>query len=129
VAEFLVVDTSVWIDAIHDRPMPRGFEEAVLAGIAIIPPLVVAELVSGANTVAERLGVGEVLQDSPVHDTSLAHWIDVGELRRHLAAKGVNVTLADAHIAQCALDLSALLLSRDAIFVAIARHTSLRLYG
>lgn len=61
-----------------------------------------------------------------VHKTPLGHWIDVGLLRRDLRRKGITVTLPDAHVAQCALDLDAVLLTRDAIFTDIARHTALR---
>jgi predicted nucleic acid-binding protein len=44
-----------------------------------------------------------------------------------LATRGVNVTIADAHVAQCALDRGATLVARDDIFPLIATHTSLRL--
>lgn len=46
-----------------------------------------------------------------------------------LRSRGINVTIPDAHVAQCALDLDATLLARDDIFALIARHTSLRLRG
>ncbi|HEY0158313.1 MAG TPA: hypothetical protein VGF28_13610 [Thermoanaerobaculia bacterium] len=57
----------------------------------------------------------------------LEHWMNVGALRRLLASKGVNVTVPDAHVAQCALDRDAVLYSGDVIFARIAKHTSLRL--
>jgi predicted nucleic acid-binding protein len=129
VADSLVVDTSIWIDKFQARPTPRKFQEALDGGAVVIPPLVAAELISGAHTGEARAMIGEALQESPVHETPLEHWIEVGELRRRLSDRGINISLPDAHIAQCALDLSALLLSRDAVFVAIARHTSLRLYA
>jgi predicted nucleic acid-binding protein len=44
------------------------------------------------------------------------------------ASKGrVTVSVPDAHVAQCALDRDALLLTRDAIFEAMARLIPLRL--
>lgn len=96
-------------------------------GTIILPPLVVAELISGSETSKERATVGELLQDAPLQATPLAHWFAVGELRRMLRAKGLKVTIPDAHIAQCALDRDALLITRDAIFRHIARHCPLRL--
>ena len=122
----VVVDTSVWIDFFAGRKNVR-LEEALLAGAAVLPPVVVAELVSGATTPHQRAGIGELLHDAPVHEMPLDHWIRVGDLRRKLARKGVNATVADAHVAQCALDRDAVLLARDAIFAQIAKHTSLRL--
>lgn len=121
----VVVDTSVWIDFFAGNAAEE-LEEVLSTGAVIIPPIVVAELISGANA-RERGAIGELLQDAPLHETPLDHWIRVGDLRRELGRKGVAVTIPDAHVAQCALDRDAVLLSRDAAFVSIARHTALRL--
>lgn len=93
----------------------------------VLAPLVIAELLSGDLTPPLRDLVSGLLQDYPLHATPLQHWMSVGTLRRTLRARGLTVTLPDAHVAQCALDLDALLLTRDEIFAQIARHTSLRL--
>jgi len=122
----VVVDTSVWIDFFAGQNIV-ALDEALAAGVVTLPPIVVAELISGAMTADQRTRIGELLQDAPVHDTPLDHWIRVGDLRRTLARKGVSPTIADAHVAQCALDLDAVLLARDGIFATIAKHTSLRL--
>jgi len=61
------------------------------------------------------------------HRTPLEHWVRVGDLRRRLAGRGVSVSTADAHVAQCALEREAVLLSRDAIFARIAEASELRL--
>jgi predicted nucleic acid-binding protein len=66
-------------------------------------------------------------QDAPLHDTPLEHWIRVGDLRRTLARKGLSTTVPDAHVAQCAIDQDAILLTRDAVFGLMARHIPLRL--
>lgn len=122
----VVVDTSVWVDFFAGAKV-ESLEEALAHGATIMPPLVVAELVSGATTAEQREAIGELLQDAPIHETPLDHWIRVGDLRRALARKGVTVTIPDAHIAQCALDRDAVLLTRDAVFAKIARHRPLRL--
>ena len=44
-----------------------------------------------------------------------------------LRARGLHVSTPDAHIAQCAIELDAPLLSRDRIFSKIAAVTRLRL--
>jgi len=96
-------------------------------GTIVVPPIVVAELITGAGTPAEHVAIGELLQESPLHPTPLSHWIAVGELRRTLRRAGLAVTIPDAHVAQCALDRDAVLLTRDAIFKRMARHIPLRL--
>ena len=122
----VVIDASVWIDYLTGAKI-QSVDDAVNDDAAVIPPLVVVELVTGALTPTMREAIGELLQEVLVHATPLEHWIDVGTLRRLLARKGINATVPDAHVAQCALDLDAVLLERDAIFPEIARHTSLRL--
>lgn len=122
----VVIDSSVWIDFLGGVKS-QSVVDALADGSAIIPPLVIAELVTGAEAMATRQAIGEFLQEAAVHKTPLGHWIDVGDLRRSLARKGVNVTVPDAHVAQCALDLDAPLLARDTIFADIAKHTPLRL--
>ena len=121
----IVSDTSTWIDYLQGRPNEL-LRLALDEGTVVLPPLVVVEMVAGAITMEERTAVGEIVQEALLHQTSLAHWIDVGILRRELRRKGVTVTLPDAHIAQCAIELDALLLTRDAVFAQIAQHTALR---
>jgi len=122
----VVIDTSVWIDFFAGAETPL-IEEALANGVAILPPIVVSELISGATTPSQRQAVGELLQDAPLHDTPLEHWIRVGDLRHTLARKGLSITVPDAHVAQCAIDQDAVLLTRDAVFALMARHVPLRL--
>ncbi len=122
----VVVDTSVWIDFFAGRPC-AFLEEVLPQGLVVLPPLVVAELISGAQRPRDQASIAELLQNFPLHETPLAHWIRVGELRQHLRHQGLAVSTPDAHVAQCALDRKALLLSRDAVFGRIARLCPLRL--
>lgn len=122
----VIVDTSVLIDLLGGTRY-LILDRALADGSLVLPPLVIAEVLSGEMTPAGRVMLGDLLQDYPLHTTSLEHWMDMGTLRRSLRAKGLNVTLPDAHVAQCALDLDATLLTRDDIFLHIARHTPLRL--
>ena len=121
----IVVDSSTWIDHFAGRTV-KVLEDAVAEGRLVLSPLVVAEVISGATTIEQRNTIGEWLEEVPVYPASLGHWIHVGLLRQQLRRKGLTVTLPDAHVAQCAIDLDALLLTRDDIFPLIARHTSLR---
>lgn len=121
----LVVDTSVWIDFFAGRPA-AALEEGLARGAVSLPPIVVAELVSGARRERQRTAIADLVRDLRVHETPVDHWVRVGELRRLLAARGVAVSTPDAHVAQCALDLDAILLARDDIFNRIAQETPLR---
>lgn len=121
----VVADTSVWIEFFAGRPALE-LEEALQHGNVVLPPLVVAELVSGARRKAERAAITRLIEELPVHDTPVDHWVRVGELRRTLLDRGLSVSTPDAHVAQCALDRNALLLSRDAVFARIGGSVSLK---
>ena len=127
-ASGVVVDTSVWIDFLAGLSSP-SLEEALSQGSVVLPPLVVAELVSGARQPRERAAIEYLVEKLPLHETPLDHWVRVGELRQELRNKGLSVSTPDAHVAQCALDRDAVLLSRDAVFARIARLTPLRLHS
>ena len=115
----MLVDTSAWIDFFAGQTIP-ALEEALAAQIVILSPVVVAELVSGAINPRERRAISELVLELPIHATPREHWIATGNLRRELRAQGLSVSTPDAHIAQCALDRRALLLSRDSIFSRIS---------
>ena len=121
----LVVDTSVWIDFFGGGTVPL-LEDALALGSVVLPPVVVAELVSGVRKDADHAALVDLLDDLPLHETPRDHWIRVGGLRRTLAGKGLAISTPDAHVAQCALDRDAPLLSRDLVFSRIARHAPLR---
>lgn len=122
----VVVDTSVWIDFFAGTPTPE-LEDALSHSAVVLAPIVVAELVSGARRQRERAAIADLLCELRLHPTDLDHWVRVGELRRHLRAHGLSVSTPDTHVAQCAIDLDGVLLTRDAIFSRIARHAKLRL--
>lgn len=122
----VVVDTSVWIDFLAGVSVP-GLEDALARGVVVLAPIVVAELISGARRPRDRAAIADLLAELPLHDTPIDHWMRVGELRRGLRDRGITVSTPDAHVAQCAIDRDALLLSRDVVFRRVARHSGLRL--
>jgi tRNA(fMet)-specific endonuclease VapC len=122
----VVADTSVWIDFLAGRPVPL-LEDALAHAAVVLPPIVVAELVSAARRPADRRAIQELVRELAIHETPLDHWVRVGELRRNARDRGLSVSTPDAHVAQCALDRDAILLSRDAIFARIASVSPLRL--
>lgn len=122
----LVVDASSWIDFFHGLDLPP-LEAALERGGVVLSPVVVSELVSGARTPRDLALLTELLIDLPVHETPLEHWIRVGELRKFLRDRGLSVSTPDAHVAQCALDRGAWLLSGDGAFPSIATFVPLQL--
>lgn len=121
----VVVDTCVWIDFFAGRSADRLLE-ALQHGIVVLPPLVASELINGVRRSSSRGELVELLEELSLAHTPLSHWIRVGDLRRQCKQKGLSVSTPDAHVAQCALDIDALLLSHDAVFSRIAKHTRLR---
>ncbi len=121
-----IADTSVPIDRVNGRSVP-ALDLALAEELLIVPPLVISELVSGATRAKETAAIAELLPILKLHETNLRHWIAVGDLRRDLAAHGVNLTIPDAHVAQCAIDLDATLITGDKVFDIVSRYIPLRL--
>lgn len=63
-ARALIADTSVWIDLFHGLSVPT-LEEALEWGTVILPPIVAAELVSGAKTSRDLALISDLLIDLP----------------------------------------------------------------
>lgn len=124
----VVADTSIWIDFLGGLPVPL-LEDALAQGVVVLPPIVIAELVSGARRAADGRAIRDLVRELPVHDTPIEHWIRVGELRRRARDRGLSVSTPDAHVAQCALDRDAVLLTGDAIFSRLASVAPLRVRG
>ncbi|HSA58561.1 MAG TPA: PIN domain nuclease, partial [bacterium] len=62
----------------------------------------------------------EFLHELPLHPTPEEHWIEVGRLRYEVAKQGFEMSIPDAHVAQCTRDLEGYLLTRDRIFQTVA---------
>jgi tRNA(fMet)-specific endonuclease VapC len=116
----IVADTSEWVEYLSGRHA-ADLDRALANGAVVLSPVVVAELVSGTRSPKERAALVDLLSDLPLHETPVAHWVRVGDLRRQLRARGLSVSTPDAHVAQCALDREARLLSRDRVFARIAK--------
>ncbi|HEX7506158.1 MAG TPA: PIN domain-containing protein [Polyangia bacterium] len=123
----LVIDTSSWITYFREGGGDAILEPALEEGTVYLPPVVAAELLSGRMAERARGELEEFLLILPLCQADVAHWFRVGRLRNSLAVKGLSLSTPDAHVAQCALDLGADLLSSDAVFRLVARHTKLSL--
>lgn len=122
----LVVDTSSWV-AYFGGARGDVLERALEEGRVYLPVVVAAELLSGKMSLRQRSALESLLADLPALGTDASHWFRVGALRRAVASKGVAMSTPDAHVAQCALDLDAELLTEDGVFRRVARHVRLRI--
>ncbi len=123
----LVIDTSSWVSYLAGRGDGSLVESALSEGRVHLPLVVAAELFSGRLSERQRKGLAGLLGRLPPCGADLDHWFRVGCLRARLASKGVSLTIPDAHVAECALELGAELLTEDRIFAHVARHAPLRL--
>jgi predicted nucleic acid-binding protein len=124
----LVVDTSSWIEWFEARGSDV-IARALGEDRVLLPPVVAAELASGTLTLAQRSRLEQFLRLLPLCPTDFDHWVRVGLLRAALRSRGLSVTIPDAHVAQCALDLDCELLAEDHVFGLIANHVRLRIIG
>jgi predicted nucleic acid-binding protein len=122
----LVVDTSSWIAWFAGGGSPL-VAEALEEGRVHLPVIVAAELLSGRLDDAARAELQDLLADLPPLGLEAAHWFRVGKLRAELRARGLSVSTPDVHVAQCALDAEAELLSEDRVFARIAAVVPLQL--
>ena len=122
----LIVDTSIWIELLKNKPYPM-VDEALSESRIILPPLVVSELYAGASSITDQTWLDAMTENIPICKTPVDHWRKVGQLRLLLIKKGLHISTPDAHIAQCAIDIDGQLLSHDKIFEKSAKFCGLRL--
>ena len=121
----LVVDTSIWVEFFRGAQIP-DLETALQHGLVLLAPIVAAELLSAPIEGRRRADLEGFLQALPLHPTSFEHWSRVGDLRARLARRGLSISTPDAHVAQCALDVSGCVWSGDAVFARMEALSTLR---
>ena len=124
----IVVDTSVWVDFFRGRALP-ALEDALRSGDVLLSPIVAAELLSARMTSRQQRDLANLIQDLPLHQTALDHWMRVGTLRASAAERGITISVPDAEIAQCAIDTGGHVWSLDRVFEALARVFPLKLFS
>jgi len=128
----IVVDSNTWADFFngvrspHVQRLDAALEEE--EDLAIIP-IILTEVLQGFRTDTGFERARRVLVSLPVVQPSLECHVRAASLFRSLRRKGITVRgAADCVIAQACLDIGAELLSPDADFERIARHTPLQLW-
>jgi hypothetical protein len=129
----IIVDSNTWADFFNGASNPHVQrldlalqEEEDLA----VVPIIITEVLQGFRTDSGFQRARRVLLALPVIEPTVACHVRAARLFRSLRQKGITVRGAvDCIIAQTCLDVDAELLSPDADFERIARHTPLRLWG
>jgi tRNA(fMet)-specific endonuclease VapC len=122
----VIVDTSVWVEFLRGTTQ-AAFERALQDGRVLVTPIVAAELLSGTKNKREVSKLEALFDDLGLLTCLAAHWFKVGALRRELDRKGLHTSIPDAHIAVCASERSAVLMSHDQVFEKIAKLAPLNL--
>ena len=130
--EYIIVDTSVWIDfynGITNKPVDI-LKNIMLTGIIVIPPIIVQEILQGIR----EIKLLPVVEDSLLgfqflnYDSYEAAF-EAAALYRLLRSKGVTVrSSSDCLIAWLCLANNMFIHHNDKDFDNIAKHTSLKIY-
>lgn len=128
----IVVDSNTWADFFNgaSNPHVQRLETALKAedDIAVVP-IILTEVLQGFRTDSGYRRARRVLLALPAIEPTIDCHVRAALLFRSLRRKGITVRGAvDCVIAQTCLDADAVLLSPDADFEHIARHTRLRLW-
>ena len=129
----IIVDSNTWADFFNGASTPH-VERLDLAleeedDLAVVP-IIVTEVLQGFRSEGGFRRARSVLLALPVIEPTIDCHVRAANLFRSLRGRGVTVRGAvDCIIAQACLDVDAELLSPDADFRRIARHTGLRLWS
>ncbi|HVQ53432.1 MAG TPA: PIN domain-containing protein [Mycobacterium sp.] len=107
-----------------DRPDTRLVHQLLSAGTAVLPPVVVTEVLSQPGLPKNVAVLISALEILPVTD---GFWERAGRTRSRVIAKGRRARLADTLIAQACLDHDIPLITHDADFKRFAAVVGLRL--
>jgi len=121
----LAIDSSSLIAYLggRNRADTRLVHEALERGEAVLPPVVVTEVLSQPGLPQI---VVDLLQTISTLELTDGYWQRAGATRARVAAKGRRARLADTLIAQVCLDHDVTLVTNDADFRAFASIARLR---
>jgi predicted nucleic acid-binding protein len=126
----IVVDTTVWADWFNDRSSPEvdRLERALEDQDVGLVPVILTEVLQGLQSDRAFEAARAVLGQVPALALDLEGHVAAAHLFRRLRQKGITVSGAvDCIIAQTCIEADVELLTADRDFVAIARHSALRL--
>lgn len=129
----IIVDSNVWADFFNGAVTPhvnRLVETIQREEDLAVLPLIITEVLQGFRSDRGFHRARRIRLELPVIEPTLECHVRAAWLFRRLRLQGVTIRGAvDCLIAQTCLDAKAELLSPDADFEQIARHTPLRLWA
>lgn len=127
----MIVDTTVWADWFNgERGAAAGWlDRALDAQVDLgVTPMILTEVLQGLRSDRSFERARELLVALPLLALDASGHVEAASLFRRLRRRGVTVRGAvDCVIAQTCIATDSELLTNDRDFVAIARHSSLRL--
>ncbi len=126
----IVVDTAVWADLFNgtDSPQVGRLGHALDRQDVGLVPIVLTEVLQGFRADADFVRARDLLLALPLLTLDADGHVAAARLYRRLRSRGITVRgTIDCIIAQTCITAGVELRSTDQDFVAIARHTPLRL--
>lgn len=108
-----------------EGPDTEIIDKAFISNLAVLPPIVVTELLSDYKLGKEEKGTIKAI---PVMEIMDGFWERAGLMRAKLVAKKLRGNIADTLIAQFCLDHDVKLLTRDKDFRHFSEYCGLKLY-
>lgn len=127
-ADLVLVDTSIWIDALRGGPTLEVLRPLILGRLAILPSPVATELLCGARPGKDRGAVETLLQTCRPAVPEAEDYRAAGLLGAALRRRGLTVGTVDLILAAVASRLAVPVWSSDAHFRTMARYAGPRLF-
>ncbi len=120
----IAADSSVLIDYFQgiNNSKTSKLDEALTYHALILPPVVIAEILTGLSLPAQFV---EKILELPMLEPTQGYWQRTGNNRAKLIAKKLKARLADALIAQSCIDYEIPLLTQDSDFRHFSKYLGL----
>jgi predicted nucleic acid-binding protein len=117
----VIADTSVWIPFFNrpDSPQKTSLDLLIDTDEVSLVGVVLAELLQGCRTQAERDALSDALLALPYYEVTQSTWMQAGELSANLLRRGVTLPLSDLLIAALAIERDCRVYSSDHYFKKI----------
>ena len=124
----LALDTSAIVDFLGaaSTQAAKQVELALSQRMAVLPPVVLTELLSDSNLKGE---LRRIILEIPMLEIGEGYWARAGELRAKVLKQGRKARLADTLIAQVCIDHSAVLVTCDKDFKAFSSAAGFKVVG
>ncbi len=113
----IIVDTSVWIEYLKNKPtLAEKLDRQLLAGDIFTVGPVIAELLQGAKTEKDYRMLKNSIDGLPFIETSFENWALAGDISYKLRRKGITIPITDCVIAAVAIHNNASVMTYDRHF-------------